>query len=139
MRKLIIPLFIGSAFLLGCYYDNVEELNAAALLQPCNTPDTPSYSVDIQPILDTRCGSGDAGCHNAANSLSLGGSSGSLADYAGTIETINDRGPVDFMQRVNHDPAIASTKWMPKGSSAKIEACSIEKLQLWIDQGLQNN
>lgn len=139
MKKLLFPLLFIGVSLGSCYYDNVEELNAADLLEPCNTPDTPSYANDIQPILDSRCGSGDVACHNADNSLSLGGNSGSLVDYAGTIETINDRGPTDFMQRINHDPAIASTKWMPKGSSTKIEACSIEKIQRWIDQGLLDN
>ncbi|MFM8433504.1 MAG: hypothetical protein ACKOQ6_05145 [Bacteroidota bacterium] len=139
MKKLIMPLLFIGIFLVSCYYDNVEELNAADMLQPCNTPDTPGYANDIQPILNSRCGSGEVACHNADNSLSLGGNSGSLADYAGTIETISDRGPVDFMLRINHDPAIASTKWMPKGSSSKIEACSIEKIQLWVDQGQLNN
>ena len=139
MKKTILIVTMAASAFTGCYYDNVEELNASTLLEPCDTAGTMSYANDIQPILTSRCGSNDVGCHSADNSLALGGSSGSLADYNGTIETINDRGPIDFMQRVNHDPNIPSTKWMPKGSSSKIESCSIIKLQLWIDQGLQNN
>lgn len=141
MKKLIPLLFLIPLVWSGCYYDNLEELSLSNKTgnDSCIVPDTVSYAADIQPILNSRCGSGDVACHDASNAISGGGSSGSFVNYSDSYETINDRGPVDFMQRVNHDPGISSSKYMPKGTSAKIEACSIQKLQKWIDQGLQNN
>lgn len=138
MKKILFVMLFASLIITGCYYDNAEELSAANGPEPCDSTGTILFSSQIQPIFTSRCGSGDAACHNSDNSLSNGGN-GSLADYNGTIETISDRGPIDFMQRINHDPALASSKWMPKGVTEKIEVCSIVKIQKWIDQGQQNN
>lgn len=104
----------------------------------CDSSGTVSYAGKIQPVLNTKCGANNTACHNASNALSSGGSSGSLADYSGTIETINDRGTTDFIQRITHDPAMASSKYMPKGAG-KLDDCNIAKLTNWINQGMLNN
>ena len=65
MRKLIPFLFLIPLIWSGCYYDNLEEISLANKTgnDSCIVPDTVSYAADIQPILNSRCGSGDATCH----------------------------------------------------------------------------
>ena len=56
---------------------------------------------------------------------------GSIMDEITLIKTINT-------EAINHDPAIASSKWMPK-SASKLDDCNIAKLTKWIDQGMNDN
>jgi hypothetical protein len=147
MKKLLLPLLSILLFWIACKDDNVEDLNNGPAPCTFTATDTAFYGTVIQPIFNASCGTDNNGCHDASNSIGQGGSNGSLFDYAGTIETLIDcssdgsldSGAVNLMKRVNHDSSIPSSKWMPKGTTSKMDDCSIQKLQRWIDQGLQDN
>ena len=114
-------------FLSGCYYDNQEELHPSS--GPCDTSGTISYNSDIQLIISTSCGSQDPSCHNSSATQS-----GYPFDtYENLVLSIDLSGK--FLQTITHDPAIASSKWMPKGVSAKIDDCSIQKIRAWLNRG----
>jgi hypothetical protein len=141
MKKITLLLFLIPLIWSSCYNDNVEELSIGQAKDTCTVPDSTvsvSFAQEVMPILVARCGSNNGACHDQSNALSNGGSSGSLADYAGVMETINDRGTADFIQRITHDPAMTPSKYMPKGAP-KMEDCKIAKLTNWINNGMQNN
>lgn len=136
MRKSLLAGLLFVSGLAACNYDNFEEIHPSTPGgTSCVIPDTVSYATNIQPILNASCGSNDNGCHDASNSINLGGN-GSLADHAGTVETIADDGITQFMGRIRQ--TVAQSKWMPKGGG-KLDDCSIDKIQRWIDQGQLNN
>ena len=105
MKKTILAALLIVSGLTACYYDNFEEIHPTIPGgTTCVIPDTVSYATNIQPIADASCGTDDNGCHDAANSINLGGN-GSLADYAGTVETIADDGITTFMGRIRQTVA----------------------------------
>lgn len=118
-------------FSIGCYYDNLEELHPS--IAPCDTTGTVSFANDIQPIMLHSCGSQDLACHQTGGPPSGYG----LGTYVDVINTINNSGT--FLQSITHDPAISTQKWMPKNSSSKIDNCSIQKIQAWLNGGRLNN
>ena len=114
----------------GCYYDNLEELHPVPL--PCDTT-TVTFSADILPIMNTSCGGLRSDCHqNDATASGYG-----LGNYTDVINTIYGSGI--FLETITHDPSINSSKWMPKGISAKIDDCSILKIEAWLNEGSLNN
>lgn len=114
----------------GCSYDSLEELHPTIA---CDTSGTASFSNDILPIMVRSCGSQDLACHQSDASESGYG----LGNYADVINTIDGSGV--FFQKITHDVSINSSKWMPKGTSAKIDACSIVKIEAWLNNGKLNN
>jgi hypothetical protein len=128
IMKLLIPV---AAMLLtgGCYYDNLEELHPELLLNntTCDTTVTISFANDIQPILQSSCGSNNS-CHQLGN-----GGLVELQDYAG-VHAI-----------VGNGKLIGSITWngnasqMPQGSSAKISDCYIGKIQKWVNENAPDN
>ena len=115
----------------GCYYDNLEELHPSS--PPCDTTGEISFSADILPIMLHSCGSQNLACHQSDASQSGYG----LGNYTDIINTINGSGI--FLETIIHDPSINTTKWMPKGSSAKIDKCSIQKIEAWLNRGKLDN
>jgi hypothetical protein len=102
----------------GCYYDIEQELYPSG---GCNTADM-SYATDIIPILQNNsCIS----CHGDLASLDLNG-------YA-DLKVYIDNGRL--MGSINH---LSGFRAMPD-NSPKIDQCSIDKLQAWIDAGAPNN
>jgi hypothetical protein len=130
MKQLLLAIILSTA-LSGCYYDNVDELHPQ--VATCDTTGTISFSADISPIMLHSCGSSDLACHNGNASQSGYG----LGTYDDVMFTIDDSG--DFLETITHSPSISSTKWMPKNSGSKIDACSIEKITAWLNRGKLNN
>lgn len=116
-------------FSTGCYYDNNEELHPELLVggEVCDTTVTIKYSTDIQPILDSSCGSGNS-CHNASASSGV-----VLAAYAGTRAVALDG---RLWSAIVWD---GNASFMPQGSSSKINACYQAKIRKWIDEGAPDN
>lgn len=129
MKKIFAICLVMAAFT-SCYYDNVDELHPAAA--PCDTTGTVSFANDISPIMLHSCGSGNSNCHNTDGSTSLYG----LGTYADVISTINNSGR--FLETITHSTSINSAKWMPLGSG-KINDCSIQKIEAWLNRGKLNN
>lgn len=130
MKNLLLFVLLLT-ILSGCYYDNNDELHPAQ--PPCDTTATVSFSNNILPIMQHSCGSQNHSCHQGENSSSGYG----LDNYIDVINTISNSGI--FTETITHSSSINSSKWMPEGSSGKIDDCSIWKIQSWINNGTLNN
>lgn len=136
MKKIFPGIFFFSLLLSSCYYDNLEDLypkNPLDSLLPENTCDTTiaiSYSKDIKPILDQRCGTNS--CH-APGGLDL-------STYA-ALSSFTAKQPdgSSVLYSVVSWDGKASGSQMPKGSVSKIDDCSIAKIRLWIKAGAPDN
>lgn len=117
MRFLLLCLF---GILSGCYFDNEEDLYPSSP-GGCNTTAV-SYNNDIVPIMNSRCVS----CHSG------GFPSGGLALNTHALVSGNINNIIDRIKR-NLDDALL----MPQG--AKLDPCSIEKIEAWARQGALNN
>ena len=130
MKSIFVAVFLLS-LITGCYYDNLEELHPN--IAPCDTSGIISYTNDINPIMLHSCGSQDIACHNTDGSQSGYG----LGTHGDLVNTVNSS-PI-FLQTIKHDPSISCSKWMPLNSSSKIDDCSIQKIEAWINRGMLNN
>ncbi len=121
--KLCLMLFSIAVLWQGCYYDNEEELYQHVQDEPCNVT-TATYAADIAPILLAYC----TRCHR--NGREDGGVN--LEGYDKVKPYVNDG---SLFGTTNHDAGFSP---MPP-STAKIPACDIEKMRLWIADGAPNN
>jgi hypothetical protein len=117
-----ITVFALVALLVGCYYDNEEELYPATT---CDTA-TVTYSTDVVSILtNNQC----IACHNNTSP-----SGGIDLDNHADLKISVDNGKL--MGSINHSSGFSP---MPQGSASKINQCSIDKLQAWVAAGAPNN
>lgn len=82
-----------------------------------------SYANDIKPIFSSNC----VGCHNSSNQL--GGID--LSNYAGVSSTLSTN---KLLGSIKHNASFIA---MPP--SYQIDACSISKIEKWIEGGGLNN
>lgn len=112
-----VVLFSGS-----CYYDH------EALLYPetsnCTAPASPSFSVDVLPLLNNRCNS----CHGGVSP-----SGGVKLDTYNDVSTYATNGRL--MGSVNQASGYSP---MPQGGG-KLSSCEIDKIRNWISSGMLNN
>lgn len=117
---LIAILFIGSILSMNsCTNDNFEDYYAG---QVCDTLDI-SYSLDIQPILSNRC----LFCHTGS-----GAQGGVRLDSYTELKKHVESGR--FLGAVKHVPG-----YTPMPPSGKLDECSINKIEAWINLGAENN
>lgn len=117
----LLLLFVLSA-LLSCSYDNEEDLFEEL---PCDDNiEKLSLQNDIVPILNANCYS----CH--ASDVNTGGID--LENYE-SLKALSSSG--QFLGAIQHTPGFTN---MPP-SSDQLDACSIEKIRIWIEEGAQNN
>ncbi len=129
MKKILFVL-ATSTCLTACTNDNLEELHPA-----CDTTQVGSFANVILPIMNSSCGTNNSGCHN--NNSADGGYG--LANYTDMMEYfVSPEEDLQFIRTLTHDPAISSSLNMPQGA-AKLDECSILKIQAWINNGKQNN
>ena len=98
----------------------------AANSSNCSGCDTTlfKFSADIQPIINTWC----VGCHSASSS----GGSFDLSTYTGVVSSIAGN---KLIGCITHSPGHNA---MPIGAS-QLSACSISKIQSWINVGFPND
>jgi hypothetical protein len=121
-----LVLFTMSAILFsGCYYDKED------LLYPVGACDASAvtYATDIEPLLSNSC----YGCHSNTQSQTAGAGI-SLEGHANLSSYVNTQAD-RLIGAVRQEPSYSP---MPKGGSP-LDACSIQKLQAWIDAGAPNN
>ena len=125
-NKLSITIAVSAiTFLLySCYYDKADILYPNGVKGNCDTLTTVSYSINVVPLLQSRC----YGCHSG------GSPSGGVA--MGTFNTdkaiaVNGK----LYGSINHSSGYSP---MPQGE-AKMDACSIALIKTWIDAGSPNN
>jgi hypothetical protein len=133
MKKafLLIPLALICVFVLttqSCYYDNEEFLyGTGGSTATCDTT-TAKFAAFASPLIVSKCGT--SGCHNAATASS----GANLSTYT-SIKAYITANKAAFLGSINHSNAFSN---MPKGG-AKLAACDIKKLEVWINAGMQNN
>jgi hypothetical protein len=138
-KNLLLSAFFGTLFFSGCYYDNIEDLYPKNPLDTliggsnCDTASAISYANDIQPILSDRCGTNS--CHSSSPSSGI---DLSTHDKVAAISVKNADGSSVLYSVINWDNK-ASGSQMPKGSTTKIDDCSMAKIRLWINAGAPNN
>ncbi|MFN3530302.1 MAG: hypothetical protein ACK417_10320 [Bacteroidia bacterium] len=116
--SLLLLFVFGS--LQACYYDNEQDLYPG-LPGDCDTLSV-SYANTIRPIMQSRCVS----CHSG-NFPSGGLGLSTHAEVAGSIGVIIDR--------ISREPD--DVLLMPQG--AKMDACRIDEIIAWANQGALNN
>ncbi len=125
----LLALLMGLFASNGCYYDNVTELHPELQLNnDCDTTATMSYQTHIKPILANSCGANNS-CHNTQGA----GGGVVLENYAGVKSTVNNG---NFISAIIWD---GNASQMPKGSPTQLSACSIAKIQKWVDNGALDN
>ncbi len=118
LSSILIILFTS------CYYNKQDILYPDGNV-PCNTVSA-KFSTDVLPVMNVSCNS--SGCHNTSSAAS-----GVILDtYAGVkTHALNGR----LMGSMNQTSGYSS---MPKGG-AKLNNCSLAKIQQWINAGTPNN
>lgn len=107
------------ALLASCTYHNEEELYPKE--GECIEGEM-SYSKDIEPILTNY---GCLSCHPSAVQTKLN-------NHSNILISVNNG---KLLGSITHESGF---KPMPKGQS-KMDACSIEKIKKWIEEGAKNN
>lgn len=113
---------LGMMTLAGCYYDIEAELyqmNNTA----CDTTGV-TYSNTVAPLMQAQCVS----CHSASFA------SGNIAlDTYSAVKTSALNG--SLYGSINYSGGFSP---MPQGGN-KMNACSIQKIKVWVDAGAPNN
>lgn len=112
-------LLLSGLFLVGCYYDNEEDLYPSN----CNT-DNVGYAADVAPIISVNC----LVCHSTAANLG----NVRLEGYA-ALKTYVDNGKL--LGAIKHQSGFSA---MPQ-NAPKLSACNIAKIQKWVDDGALDN
>jgi hypothetical protein len=123
----IVSIFSGLFlfFSTGCYYDNEEELYPGG---QCDTTNT-KFSAVIQPILEANCLS----CHSNSQAP-VSGNGVSFEGYSNFYNYLST-GQETFLGAIHRDPGFPQ---MPK-NGPKLQECDIRKIEIWIENGKQNN
>lgn len=118
MRNIIVGLLsLSFAIILSlpsCTYRKTQEILGSV----CDTSNT-KYSTFVSTMINTNCNS-ETGCHGAsAGSISLE----AYTDVSGLAS--------DILSRIKSGN-------MPKGHS-KLDDCTIERFEAWVNKGARNN
>jgi hypothetical protein len=122
MKKLLFLSCVAALAMTGCYNDKYEELYPSGGCDITNV----TYSGTISKITAQSCSL--SGCHDASTA-----SSGVVLDSYSGVKAIVDDGRL--MKVVKHENGVSP---MPQ-NAAQLDACTISKLQTWVDNGAQNN
>lgn len=109
----------------SCYKDSQEDLYGLGAGPNCDTTAV-KYSTVVNPIMTKSCAY--SGCHDATTQAS----GINLSTYPGT-KTVADNGKL--IASIKHDSGVSP---MPQGAP-KLDACTILKIQVWINDGAPNN
>jgi uncharacterized membrane protein len=119
MKNIILISILASIFIVGCYYDNEEELYPNSQPAPNDTTtQAASWTADVKPIMDSRCATN--GCHV----------SGQQSPALQTYDQV-------FNNRVRVQVRACQQKTMPP--SAPLSNTDVNKLNSWINAGAPNN
>jgi len=132
MQKLFrLSLIMISAlffFFIACTKTSVDRLveeqqgNGGGICDTANM----KYSTDVVPILQAHCYT----CHGNGNT---GGSGGINLDGYNNLKPWVDNGY--FLGNLRHDPGYVGMPYQ----MAKLDTCTIAKLEDWVNQGAPDN
>jgi mono/diheme cytochrome c family protein len=124
MKRILIAAFAVAATLSGCYYDNMEELYPALIINnTCDSTITPTYSGKIAEIMNNNCVS----CHNAGS-----GNPYVLDNYQG-MAAVAASG--QLVGSVYQQPGFQA---MP-GAGPPLDDCQKALIRKWVEAGYPNN
>ena len=123
--KIIFSIIVVISFA-SCYYDNKDQMYPQVVVAACDTT-TVTYSTTVKTILNSNCIS----CHSTTAAPSSGGGI-ALDTYTG-VKAYVTNGKLYASMAQN---GMASP--MPK-NMAKLDACTINKIAVWINRGALNN
>lgn len=126
MNKKLWALSLGIAGMIaaiGCQKQNAEDLYTVPDPATCDTVNV-SFSQVIKPIIDASCAT--SGCHLGASATGW-----DLSDYTGVFSANYHS---VLMPAINH----TGPSPMPKGG-AKLDDCTIAKIQAWVNKGAPND
>ncbi|MEM7370956.1 MAG: hypothetical protein AAF587_20245 [Bacteroidota bacterium] len=123
----ILILFLSCLMIAGCYYDNEETLYPPLPdgVESCETSDL-TYAGTIVPIMEASCSTPD--CHEGntpADNLDL--------TVYSEVRQIANNGKLFGV--VAH---LAGFSKMPRNGN-KLSDCQINQIDIWIQEGAQNN
>ncbi|XZF12517.1 hypothetical protein ACTHGU_12050 [Chitinophagaceae bacterium MMS25-I14] len=121
MKKTIVFLGLITG-LSSCYFDKAEKLYPASA---CDVSGV-TYASTIAPIMAQNCTT--SGCHDAATA-----SGGYVLDSYSGVQAVASSGRL--MGAVKHESGFSA---MPQNAN-QLDACTINKLQTWVDAGAPNN
>lgn len=117
--NVVFLMVFGLISFSSCYYDKADLLTE---INPCDTT-LVSFTADISPIINTNC----ATCHGgSAPSAGI-----ALTNYTEITTLASDK----LLGVIRHEPTFSP---MPKGMS-RMEACMINKIEKWVNDGKPNN
>ena len=122
--KIITLLIVGFFFFTACE-DNKEEVpDPQEQEQEQEQIKDVSFANDVKPIFDANC----VGCHG--NSSSFGGYN--FESFSNLSNHVSDAA---LLGAIKHESGFSP---MPQGGS-KLSNTNIEKIEVWINEGAQNN
>ena len=124
-NKQFIILLMGIVLFSSCYYDKKDQIYPQAVISTCDTSNV-TYTATVSTILTNNCNS----CHGASANISGGGIS--LSTYAAMKPYITNGKLINSILQNGQASA------MPK-NGAKLDACTINKIIVWINKGALNN
>ena len=124
-NKQFIILLTGIILFSSCYYDKMDQIYPQAVISTCDTTNV-TYTATVSTILTNNCNS----CHGASANISGGGIS--LSTYAAVKPYITNGKLINSILQNGQASA------MPK-NGAKLDACTINKIIVWINKGTLNN
>jgi hypothetical protein len=121
----VLITIVSLSFFESCYYDKQDLLYPDGKT-PCDTAVAAKFSNDVLSVMNASCNT--SGCHNTTSAAS-----GVILDtYAGVkAQAINGR----LMGSMNQTGSYSA---MPRGA-AKLNSCTLIKIQQWINSGTPNN
>ena len=120
MKALTLILILLLMGLTQCYYDQEGILYP----ESCTPSETPSYSIDVAPIMAARCNSCHSGSFPSGNIK--------VDSYSSIVVSVENG---SLLGSIKHSGSFSP---MPKNGS-KLSNCEIQKIQAWIDAGALNN
>lgn len=120
MSKIFLVSIISILGIASCTYNSEEELYGTS---NCDTENM-SYSTDIVPLITNNC----LGCHGTFNYLG----NVNLEGHAEIVKYATDG---SLVGSIKHSAGYVA---MPDGSP-KMDACSIAKIESWVNAGSPNN
>ena len=126
LYKLII--IVGFAFFLfACKNDKFEDIHPEAYSTPCDTTDSITYTLDIKPIMESKCGATEISCHKTGNIPDV-----NLDSYAGVLEQATNTADLGgdllgtILWKSGNNP-------MPK-NSGHLDDCSTNTIIAWVNR-----
>ncbi|MFA9390067.1 MAG: hypothetical protein ACERKD_09685 [Prolixibacteraceae bacterium] len=120
--KLIPTVFLLIFTAIQCTYDNEEEYFAVNTTS-CDTLNV-SFTSTILPIMEANC----FACHNSTD-RTAGITLDNYAEVKATVLTGR------FLGAIKHEKGFSN---MPR-SAAKLDDCTINQIEAWINQGMIEN